>query len=178
MNRLVQKRKRAKRRKASIRSNIHGTKQKPRMSVFKSNKNMYVGIAAIVIIVVAIVLLVQKPTEVPETEGVEEGEGETATPEPTQEPEVTESGEVQYGSRGILSDVECEGKTISAIITNLNDETMTALQKSTSSDLHIQVKGINMQEFECDKEEIAPGDYTYCADLIGNEKQKDSIETV
>jgi large subunit ribosomal protein L18 len=44
MSRLVQKRKRAKRRKASIRKNIHGTKAKPRMSVYKSNKNIYIQV--------------------------------------------------------------------------------------------------------------------------------------
>jgi large subunit ribosomal protein L18 len=44
MKRLVQKIKRSKRRKASIRKNIYGTELKPRMSVFKSNKNIYIQV--------------------------------------------------------------------------------------------------------------------------------------
>ena len=41
MKRLVEKRKRRKRRKMSIRRKISGTPECPRLSVFKSNKHLY-----------------------------------------------------------------------------------------------------------------------------------------
>ncbi len=120
----------------------------------------------------------EEPEQTPETEPEPEQEPEAvedAQPQPTEEPEVTEEGEIAYGARGILSDVECDGKTISAIIANVNDEVMTAIPQSHQSDLRIQVKGMNMQEFECDKEEIAPDEYTVCSDLIGNEQLKEKM---
>ncbi|MBD3249817.1 hypothetical protein GF336_07255 [Candidatus Woesearchaeota archaeon] len=110
------------------------------------------------------------PEPEPEPEPVEDTQAQ-----PTEEPDVTDEGKIDYGTRGILSDVECDGKTISAIITNVNDDVMTAIPQSHQSDLRIQVKGINMQEFECDKEEIAPGEYAVCSDLIGNEKLKEKM---
>lgn len=42
MKRLIEKRQRRKRRKMSIRRKIAGTAERPRMSVFKSNKHLYV----------------------------------------------------------------------------------------------------------------------------------------
>jgi hypothetical protein len=97
------------------------------------------------------------------------------TPTPTETPQVTETGEVQYGTRGILSDVKCTGKTISAIITNVQDTTMKAIQNSMESDLIIQVNGNRMQEFVCDKTEIGPNGYTYCSDLVGNAALKEKM---
>lgn len=44
MKRLIEKRNRRRRRKLSIRSRISGTADRPRMSVFKSNKHLYVQV--------------------------------------------------------------------------------------------------------------------------------------
>lgn len=44
MKRLIEKRQRRKRRKMSIRRKIAGTAERPRMSVFKSNKHLYVQV--------------------------------------------------------------------------------------------------------------------------------------
>ncbi len=44
MKRLIEKRTRRRRRKLSIRSKIAGTSDRPRMSVFKSNKHLYVQV--------------------------------------------------------------------------------------------------------------------------------------
>ena len=44
MKRLIEKRKRRKRRKMSIRSRIAGSPERPRMSVFKSNRHIYVQV--------------------------------------------------------------------------------------------------------------------------------------
>ena len=44
MKRLIEKRGRHKRRKMSIRRKIAGTPERPRMSVFKSNKHLYVQV--------------------------------------------------------------------------------------------------------------------------------------
>lgn len=109
----------------------------------------------------------------PEPEPTPVVEPTPTTPTPTETPQVTEEGQIQYGTRGILSDVKCEGKTISAIITNVQPTTMKALPKSYNSDLIIQVNGNPMQGFVCDKTEIAPNEYTYCSDLIGSDAMKD-----
>ncbi len=140
-----------------------------------NNKNLYYIIAVVVVVILIAVFMMRKPAEAPAAPVTtpEPVVTEPTTPVPTQEVEVTEEGIVEYASRGILSDVKCEGKTISAIMTNLQDEAMTALPNSYKSDLHIQVKGINMQEFVCDKTEIEAGAYVYCSDLIGNQKRKD-----
>lgn len=44
MKRLIEKRARRKRRKMSIRRKIAGTAERPRVSVFKSNKHLYVQV--------------------------------------------------------------------------------------------------------------------------------------
>jgi len=44
MKRLIEKQKRRKRRKMSIRRRIVGTNERPRVSVFKSNKHLYVQV--------------------------------------------------------------------------------------------------------------------------------------
>jgi len=44
MKRLIEKQKRRKRRKMSIRRRIIGTNERPRVSVFKSNKHLYVQV--------------------------------------------------------------------------------------------------------------------------------------
>jgi large subunit ribosomal protein L18 len=44
MKRLIEKKNRRKRRKMSIRRRIAGTTERPRLSVFKSNKHMYIQV--------------------------------------------------------------------------------------------------------------------------------------
>ena len=135
-------------------------------------KNVYYIVAAVVVIVLLLVIVMKKPmeepAEVPVAPEPEPEVTEPATPEPTQEPEVPEEGEdIQYGARGILSDVKCEEGLISAIISNVQEETMSVLPNSYKSDLIIQVNGMRMQDFTCDKESVAANEYTYCEDLMG-----------
>lgn len=109
---------------------------------------------------------------------VEETPVEPAAPTPTETPAVNEeTGKIDYGSRGILSDVKCEGKVISAIITNVFDTVQTATPNSYKSDLHIQVNGVNMQDFTCDKTEIGPKEYTYCSSLMPENLRDKMVRT-
>lgn len=99
---------------------------------------------------------------------------ETIVPEvvPSEAPAVQETGDIQYGSRGILSDVKCADGKISAIITNVQSTTMKALQNSMESDLAIQVNGMRIQDFVCDKTEIEAGKSTACSDMMGKLSSK------
>lgn len=146
----------------------------------KKQTTYYIIGAIVIIVIIALVYMMsrpaaEEPAPVSEPEPEPMPEPEPAAPAPSEEVVTTEAGDIQYGTRGILSDLKCEGKTISAIITNNQETAMTAIPKSSQSDLHIQVKGVNMQEFVCDKTEIAPGEYAVCSDLIGNAKQKDNM---
>ena len=146
----------------------------------KKNKNtLYYVLGAIVVVVVLVFLFTGKQeAPAPSAPVVDQPEPtptvtEPSSPEPTQEVVTNEEGDIDYGTRGILSDVKCDGKTISAIITNTQTETMNAIPKYYDTELKIQVKGVNQQEFVCDAQEIAPGESIYCSDLIGNQKRKD-----
>ena len=136
-------------------------------------KNIYYIIAAIVIVVI-IVVLMRRPAEeaAPVVTEPESTVIEPTAPTPTEEPEVirSETGEVEeikYASRGILSDVKCENGKMSAIITNVQDITANIEPNTYETDVRIIVDGIVSKWFVCDKTELAPGEYTYCEDLLG-----------
>lgn len=141
-------------------------------------KNTYYIIAAIVVVVLIVFLVSRQPAETPEDEtpeapveepvAEEPEENMTETPEPTEEVEVSEdTGKIDYGSRGILSDVKCEDGKMSAIITNVLDKEMYIKPKTYENELRVMVNGIVSKWYECDKETLAPGEHTYCSDLLG-----------
>lgn len=123
------------------------------------------------------------PAPEPETEPESEPEPvvEDNTPAPTQDVEIDteaeEGDKIAYGSRGILSDVKCEDGVISGIITNafLDTEQTVAVNeegRQQQSDVRIQVNGMNIYDYTCDKESIGPDEHTYCEDLMGKLKVK------
>ena len=133
------------------------------------NKNIFYIIAVIVIVILIAVFMTRKPAEAPSAP-VTEPEPvvtEPTTPEPTEAPDVTEAGEVEYASRGILSDVKCEDGKMSAIITNVLDQEMNIKPNTYETDIKITVDGIISKWFVCDKETLGAGEYTYCSDLLG-----------
>ena len=135
----------------------------------KKTKNI-LYVAAVVIVIVIIAVLMIKPKEVTEEPTVTEPETtEPTAPAPTEEPEVDASGEIQYGTRGILSDVKCEDGKMSAIITNVQEEEMKVAPNTYDTDVRIIVNGIVSKWFVCDKEVLASGEYTYCESLLGEE---------
>lgn len=144
---------------------------KKEMKKEKNNTVPYI-IGAIVVVVILVIIFMQmnKPAEIPTEPAAPEVDTtptEPAAPAPTETPDVAETGEIQYGSRGILSDVKCENGKISGIITNVLDVTVNVLPKSYENDARIMINGVNIQDFSCDKEVLAPGEYTYCEDLAG-----------
>lgn len=143
------------------------------MKKSKKNNTIYYVIAAIVVIIIIAVLVMKKPVEeapvvVPEPEP--EPAPEYTTPAPTEEVVAPEAGEdIPYADRGILSDVKCEGGVMSAIITNVQEEEMNIVPATYKTDIRIQVNGIVSKWFICDKDVLAPGEYTYCSSLLGPE---------
>ena len=136
----------------------------------KDNKNTFYIVAAVLVVILVVILMMRKPVveeEAPEVVEPEEVVEEAPVIAPSEAPEVTEEGTIQYGTRGILSDVTCADGKITAIISNVQDESMTVKPKSYDSDLIIQVNGMRIQDFTCDKEEIGAGEYTYCEDMMG-----------
>lgn len=134
-------------------------------------KNTYYIVAAIVVVVLIAVFISRKPAEEPAPVVAPEPEPEPVAPEttptPTQEVEQTETGEIDYASRGILSDVKCEGGKMSAIITNVLEEEMNVVPNTYETEVRIIVDGIVSKWFVCDKDTLAPGEHMYCSDLLG-----------
>lgn len=140
----------------------------------KKSKSLAYIIAVVVIVLILAVVYMQlnKPAVTPAAPTAPEEKpavtpAAPTAPAPTEKPAVTAAGEIAYGSRGILSDVKCEGGKISAIVTNVQQETMSVKPKSATSDLIIQVNGNRMQDFTCDKESLGAEEYTSCSDLMG-----------
>ena len=134
-------------------------------------KNTYYIIAAVVVVVLIAVFMMNKPAKEPapvvtEPEPEPVTTPEPTTPTPTQEVEVASTGEIDYASRGILSDVKCEGGKMSAIITNVLDQEMNIVPNTYDTDLRIIVDGIVSKWFVCDKTTLGVGEYTSCSDLL------------